>query len=85
MKKGPEKLGYGSGPWTMPLLKRRIRETFGVDYHVYSVWGFARRLGFRCAVPRTKNYKAASPEGAEASKKKLTVGWHTGPAGDTPS
>ena len=70
MKRGPGKLGYESGPWTMPLLRRHIKEAFGVDYHVYSVWELARRLGFRCVVPRTRNYKAASPEEAEAFKKK---------------
>ena len=71
MEKGPESLGYESGLWTMPLLKIHIKKKFGVDYHVYSVWELARRLGFRSVKPRPASPRAAAPEEIEAFKKKL--------------
>ena len=53
----------------MLLLKSHIRKTFGVDYHMYSMWEMIRGLGFRCVVPRTKDYRVASLEEAETFKK----------------
>ena len=70
MKKGPEALGYKSGLWTMPLVKIHIKEKFGVDYNVVSVWYLIKRLGFRNVKPRPINPKAATPEEIEAFKKR---------------
>ena len=70
IRRGPDKFGYESGLWTMPLLNRHIKKRFNVEYHDYSVWELVRRLGFRYVKPGPASYKAATPGEIKAFKKK---------------
>ena len=71
MVRGPQKCGYDSALWTIPLVRTHIKKTFGVDYQLSSVWDLVTRLGFYRATPRPKNAKSATPKETEAFKKKL--------------
>ncbi len=43
---GPDKCGFASSLWTVPLLAAHVRKRFGVEYAVVSIYDILHRMGF---------------------------------------
>jgi transposase len=51
LKRGPEALGYPTGPWTGRRVRELIEYQCGVRYHEAHVWRLLRQLGWSCQRP----------------------------------
>jgi len=43
---GPDRCGFASSLWTVPLLAAHVRKRFGVEYAVVSIYDILHRMGF---------------------------------------
>ena len=70
LRAGPQASGWGTGVWTLELVKKHVKKRFGVDYDPSSVWHLLRRLKFSYITPRPRNRRGPTPAEREAFKKK---------------
>jgi len=51
LKRGPEKLGYGSSLWTSARVAHLIEQECGIRYATGHAWRILRQLGWSCQRP----------------------------------
>src|SRR5437588_2035004 len=67
LKRGPEALGYESGPWTSARVALLIERECGIRYHPTHVWQIVRQLGW--SWQRSTGRTRARDEGAIPRRK----------------
>ena len=67
LKRGPEALGYESGPWTSARVALLIERECGIRYHPAHAWRIVRQLVRSCQGPTSRT--RARDEGAIRRRK----------------
>lgn len=68
---GPDKCGFESGMWTVPLVIAHTRKKFNIEYKASGMLFLLHRMGFAWRKPRPRHPKAPTQEEIKEYKKKL--------------
>ena len=61
LKDGPEVLGYETGLWTLPRVRKLIEQQYGVRYNPSQVWRILRQLNWSCQRPSKRALERKEP------------------------
>ena len=80
LKRGPEALGYETGPWTLERVADLIEQECGVKYHPGHVWWLLGKMGWSCQRPSGRALQRIELR-SSAGRKSAGLGLKKSPAG----